>query len=158
MALICASSLVAQNLRTVPEGTRLKNDLITPIYIEVVDPPGKGTITRIRLKDASGYRVDVFAERTKIVNIDRQVVRTVQLYLFHAPGKEGSVPIEVNSDKEESYLTALSAGLEHYAPGWTQNWSEEGHEALRALIRDISNRRNASVRRSTPLERAIGRD
>ena len=157
-ALAVAMPLAGRIPASLPDGTRLENNLVTPIFVELVDPPGDGNVMRVRLKDASGYRVDLFAERTRTVNIDRQTVRTLSLFLFQGPGKTGSVPLEVNSEEEATYLAALSLGLDHYTPGWTQNWSEAGHKALFELVRDVTARRNAAGIQSSPLQRVIGRD
>jgi hypothetical protein len=135
--------VAAPSLRTLPEGTRLANGMVTPIYVERLVPAGEGTVLRLRLKDATGYRLDLFARRAVAFDFDGEGEQALALFLHQPPGQQGSTPVEVRSAEERTLLRALEVGLEHYSPGWTQNWSMEGHRELRTLILDLEARQRA---------------
>lgn len=141
--LASAGWVSAQNLRLFPEGTQLSNGMVTPIYIETLDPAGDASLTKIVLKDATGYRLTLYAERTVRFDNDGEAIKTLRLFLHQSPLKDGSVAIEEKSSEEKTLINAFAVGLENYAPGWTNNWSIEGHRELKDLVQDLRNRQRA---------------
>lgn len=141
VAALCLLSVslaeAAPILRAAPEGTRLANDMVTPIYVESLDPAGDGTVMRVRLKDSTGYRVDLYAERTVEFSLEGEAQNVLKVYLHQPPRKQGALPLEIETEEGKAYLRALASGLENYAPGWTNNWSIEGHRELKELVSDL---------------------
>lgn len=129
-----------------PDGSRLGNDMITPIHVVTLKLPGEGAedaIMHLRLRDADGYQVGLFVERGLETDENGETSERLRLHLYQPPGKIGSRLIEAQSAEEKHYLAALDNALEHYVPGWTQDWSVEGHRQLRKLVDDLQARQQS---------------
>lgn len=143
-------SRAAPPLREVPDGTRLGNDMVTPIHIDHLEPSGGEDLMHIRLRDAEGYRVNLYIERGIEYDDDGEGRDILRLHLRQRPGAQGSEAIEPQSPQERQYLVALRSALEHFVPGWTDSWSMEGHRELQQLVHDLGSRQQARRWRGTP--------
>jgi hypothetical protein len=149
-SLLATLSMAQSSLRLVPEGTRLSNGLVTPIYLDYLrlpaeDDPGnplddEDDQMHLRLKDGASHRVNLYVERGKHIDLDGTVTPTLKLYLNRPGGTTGAREIVAASKEEKAYLLSLRVAEEHYTPGWTKNWSIENHHALKKLIADLAAR------------------
>ncbi|MFW6353223.1 MAG: hypothetical protein ACOC3I_02440 [Verrucomicrobiota bacterium] len=141
LALFGVSAFAAAPpLRNFPDGTRLPNDLVTPIYVDALEIRDDAGSLGLRLKDSSSFVTTLYAIRGKRTTEDGEREDTLQLSLREAPGKEGADLIEAASSRERHYLWALRNALDHYAPGWTTDWAMDKHRALKQLVEDLDAR------------------